>query len=159
MMTKFEFRRLVKQQIRLKSNAFLSELKDKHSKTQKLQIQEKIADYLVNKNLSTSHKKLLFLLRCRMSKEKNNYKQMHTNLVCRLCVEVDSVESLEHLSVCSFVHQHVPEITTISVDDIYSDVEVKMKAVKIWSKVFEYLEDSNNQAHDYNNCASCTVIS
>ena len=155
MMSKIEFKKILKSKLKIKKREFLNNLQNVHSKTKRLCIEDEPQKYLTSKLLSTSLKQFLFLLRCNMTRNKTNYKQMHFNLACRLCKNVNSEESLVHLSVCSFVQKHVPEILRISIDDIYDEVEKQIRAVKIWRKVFEYIEEYENY-QEHIKCASCT---
>ena len=157
LMTKSEFKRVLKQQINTKRREYLEHLKSQHKKTQNLVIKDNISEYLVSNKLSNSQKQLLCLLRCNMSKIKVNYKGMHANLICRLCQIENTEETLVHLSVCPFVLSHVPGIASISEDDIYGDIEAQYIAIIIWQQVFIYItEKENGQAHS--NCASCAVF-
>ena len=83
-----------------------------------------------------------------MSPNKVNFKNLYSSLICRLCENQASEESLSHLTSCNFVLQNVPEVSTISPDDIYGDIDQQIKATHVWKKVFKYLEErENNQAH------------
>ena len=60
LMTKYEFRKLVRSQIRLKRFEYLSSLKGIHSKTRNLEIDDSPKAYLSSEILSTSQKQFLF---------------------------------------------------------------------------------------------------
>ena len=77
-----------------------------------------------------------------MSKNKTNFVHMFPDLVCRFCLSETSEESLEHLIGCVSVCHKVPQITSLSISDIYADdqVERQVNAVKVWTKVFDFLE-------------------
>ena len=143
-MSKYKFKRLLKNQIQVKRREFLENLKSVHSKTRKLEIEENPKEYLTTKFLSVSEKQFLFSLKCNMSTNKVNFKQMHFDLNCRLCKDQNSEESLVYLSVCSFVRRHVPDICKISVDDFYGNIEDQIRAVQIWKKAFSYIENLDN---------------
>ena len=81
LMSKYEFKRLLKNQIQVKRREFLENLKSIHSKTRKLEIEEKPKEYLTTKFLSVTEKQFLFSLKCNMSKK--HFKQMHADLKCR----------------------------------------------------------------------------
>ena len=52
--------------------------------------------------------------------------------------------------------QHIPEVSSVFVDDIYRAVEDQARAVKIYMTIIKYIEEiENNQAHA---CASCIVL-
>ena len=142
--------------IKIKKHDFLKSLQERNSKTKKLVIEDFQKAYLSSKHLSTSQKRFLFSLRCKMTINKSHFKQKFANLVCRLCLDANSEESLSHLCDCSFIKQHVPEISTVSVDDIYGGIDDQIKAVNIFMKVFTYIKETEqDQAHT--KCASCTV--
>ena len=76
-----------------------------------------------------------------MTPNKSNFKNKFTTLVCRLCCEENSEESLSHLCDCYFVKQHVPEISNVSVKDIYGGINQQIRAVQVFMKVFKYITD------------------
>ena len=156
LMSKFEFRKLLRRKIKIKKHEFLKSLQDKHSKTKRLEIEDSPQEYLRSTYLSTSQKRFLFSLWCKMTINKTHFKQKFANLVCRLCLDANSEESLSHLCDCSFIKQHVPEISTVSVDDIFGGIEDQIKAVNIFMKVFTYIEETE-QGQAHTKCASCTV--
>ena len=147
MMTKNEIRNLVRQSIEIKKNEYLSNLQKLHSKTSRLVIGEKIQEYLISNKLSTEMKRFLFILRCRMTPTKNNFRGMYPDLTCRFCNIIGTEESLNHFTCCVFIQQKFPEILRISPDDIYSDLNSQIKATQVWMKVFKYLETELTQAH------------
>ena len=61
-------------QIRMKSDEFLSQIRDEHSKTENLQ-SYKFQTYLESEKLTVEEKKLLFQLRTRSIPTKANYKK------------------------------------------------------------------------------------
>ena len=69
---------------------------------------------------------------------------------------MNSEESLSHLSDCSFIRQYIPEMSSVSVDDIFGEIEDQARAVQVYMKVFHYIDEAeNNQVHT--KCSSCTV--
>ena len=72
LMTKSEFKRVLKQQINTKRREYLENLESQHKKTRNLVIKDNISEYLVSNKLSNSQKQLLWLLHCGMSKIKVN---------------------------------------------------------------------------------------
>ena len=148
MTSKVDMKQIVQEAIQIKRDEFLINLQNSHSKSSKLSICENIKEYLVTKRLSTHLKKFLFSLRNNMSINKVNYKNKHSNLVCRLCELENSEESLTHFISCDFLLQNVPEVSSITPDDIYGDIDQQVRATHIWKKVFQYLEKTEtNQAH------------
>ena len=60
-----------------------------------------------------------------------------------------------HFCDCSFIKQHIPDISHVSVDDIYGEIDDQVKAVEVFMKIFLYIEEAQkDQAHT--KCASCT---
>ena len=154
-MTKYEFRKLLKSKIRERKREYLKSLQDQHTKTKRLTIGDSAQQYVSTKLLSTSQKQFLFLLRCKMTKNKSHFKNQFPNLICRLCLDVNSEESLVHLCDCPFIKQHIPEISNVSVDDIYGEIDDQVRAVHTFMKIFLYIEETQKyQAHT--KCASCT---
>ena len=151
-MGKHEFQSYLKNKIKEKRFEYLSALQAQHSKTRRLAIEDTAKPYFSTNLLSTDQKRFLFRLRCNMTAIKSNFKQRFSNLVCRLCLDSNSEESLTHFSVYSFVMQHIPEVSSVSINDIYRVVEDQARAVKI----IKYIEEiENNQVHA---CASCIVL-
>ena len=151
LMTKHEFRKIVKTKIGYKRQFLLKELQGQHSKTRGLTIDDTVKSYLTYKLLSTPEKRLLFNIRCRMTRNKSNFKNKFSNLICRLCLVDNSEESLIHLTVCSFVKQHIPEVSRVTVDDIYGELGDQIRAVKIFSRILGYIEyieqDQEHKTH------------
>ena len=132
-------------------------MQSKHTKTKKLTLEDKPKEYLTSNLLSLSLKQFLFLLRCNMTKNKTNFKQMFLDLSCRLCLDENSEESLLHLSVCPFVKQHVPEISNIAIYDIHGEIDKQTRAAQIWKNIFSYIEEIETY-QEHTKCASCTPV-
>ena len=91
--------------------------KVQHSKMSSLQyFKLQIQSYLVNKSFHSGDAKLLFSLRTRMAKVRNNYKSGYNNLHCPLCGR--NLDTQEHLLVCDEIHTCPPGV---SYNDIFSD--------------------------------------
>ena len=69
-----KFKKIIKEKLFEKAFEFLNELKDKHTKTEKLNKYE-CQKYLISQDLSITEKKLLFSLRTRMFNVKTNYRK------------------------------------------------------------------------------------
>ena len=84
-----------------------------------------------------------------MTTNKINFRHMYNDVTCRLCELVGSEESLEHFTSCSYLIKHFPDVSTVHPDDIYADIDSQIKAMKIWTEVFNKLEDKIkiNQEH------------
>ena len=83
-----------------------------------------------------------------MSKTKNNFPSMYEDKLCRFCLEVNSDESLQHFCQCSTLIQTIPEVANIDPDDIFGEIQVQVKAVRIWRKVFNKLENIDTRSTD-----------
>ena len=71
---KSKFVKIFMKQIRMKSDEYLSQIRDEHSKTENLQ-SYKFQTYLGSDKLTVEEKKLLFQLRTRSIPTKANYKK------------------------------------------------------------------------------------
>ena len=93
---------LFKKEVKVKANQlatqYLQKLKEKHSKTDNIKIDQelKLSEYLKDKNIYPEHAKFIFKIRTRMYPVKCNFKtQFKTNYICDLCKQED--EDQEHL--------------------------------------------------------------
>ena len=135
-MSKESFRKLVKSAINELSEEYLTELVEKHSKTEKLCPSGKMQNYLTNNDTTVKEKKLLFSLRSRMYPVKINYRNGHSILLCSLCSKED--ENQQHLLVCEKIvaEEEIRNIimtNKIHYEDIYGSPKKQTDAVKIWS--------------------------
>ena len=137
-MKKEKFSKIVKSSIRQLSDDYLLKLIGKHSKSENLQPQEKIQNYLVNENTTVNEKKLLFLLRSRMYPVKNNFQQSYSDMSCSLCSK--SEETQQHLLVCEEITKEI-ELKNIilkrkiSYQDIFGTPSKQTEAIKVWKIV------------------------
>ena len=145
LVTKNQFRQIIKEKLKLKCNEYLQSLQNCHTKTRKLVIDDKIQMYLTSDKLSTSEKKFLFLLKTRMIKSKNNFTYLFSDLKCRMCLSENSEETLVHLSVCQSVREKICVISEVDPDDIFGDLEAQVKSVRVWIQVFSMLEQNDTQ--------------
>ena len=135
-MSKEKFRTLVKSAIHELSEEYLTELVEKHSKTEKLCPSDKMQNYLTNNDTTVKEKKLLFSLRSRMYPVKTNYRNGHTNLLCSLCSKEE--ESQQHLLVCEQIVteeelRNIVVTNNVHYEDIYGSPKKLTGAAKIWS--------------------------
>ena len=111
------FKHMVKEKCRSAALKQLLTAKSNHSKMASLSYKElKTQQYLVNKSCHSGDAKLLFSLRTRMVKVRNNYKNGQADLCCPLCNQ--SADTQEHLLVCEKIHQSAPEV---AYDAIFGD--------------------------------------
>ena len=141
-MSKLSFKKVVKDSIKRKTSEYLEDKIRQHSKTKDMEIKNNMCDYLQTNELSTDDKRLLFKLRCRMTNNKSNFKNLHTNkLECRLCEDANSQETLTHLTKCPFLVTKVEGISDLHQDDIFGELSAQVKAVKVWREVFACLDE------------------
>ena len=62
-----------------------------------------------------------------------------------MCFSENSEETLLHLSVCQSVREKISEVSTVEPDDIYGNLEVQVRAVRVWIQVFNMLEKHDTQ--------------
>ena len=102
-MKKETFKNLVKSRIKNLSNQYLVKLRSTHSKSINLQIGNNLKMYLSCQQLTIEEKRLLFSLKTRSINVKTNFKNVFSNLQCRLCNKPDEDESEIHVMKCSQV--------------------------------------------------------
>ena len=84
---------------------------------------------------------MLFKLRTAMDPSKSNFRKQHEpDLFCDLCRI--SLCTPQHQLECVVLKKFVPELqmTNVTHEDIFSDVNNQLKAVKIFMKVFRQRE-------------------
>ena len=139
-MNKEKFRKIVNSAIKELSEEYLSNLVEKHSKTEKLVPSDKMQNYLTNDDTTVNEKKLLFSLRSRMYPVKMNYRNGHSNLLCSLCSKEE--ENQQHLLVCEKIVEeeklrNVIMKNKIYYEDIFGSPKKQTEAVKIWKIIDE----------------------
>ena len=106
-----------------KAGEFLSQIKEKHTKTEHLN-KFGLQNYLVSQDLSITEKKLLFSLRTRMFNVKTNYRKKYEyNIYCSLCQDKSEEESEKHLLKCTKIIENLSdpaEIENAKYSDIFS---------------------------------------
>ena len=139
-MKKETFKNLVKKQISILKLEYLSTLRSKHSKSEKLLIGNKMKEYLVTSELTLEEKKLLFAMKTRTVNVKTNFRNSHDNLLCRLCQKEGEQESELHLMGCEkviFESDIKKLLENVSYSDIYGSIEKQKQAIKAWRKIFK----------------------
>ena len=137
-MKKSKFQKMVKLSIQQLSGEYLTKQMEKHTKSEKLSLNEEIQSYLVDVNTTVKQKKLLFLLRSRMFPVKMNFQQSHSDLLCSLCSKEQ--ESQQHLLICDEIvnEEELKRCIAsrkISYEDIYGPPSKQRDAIKLWSIV------------------------
>ena len=144
-MSKMKFKKIVKEQIQHKVMAYLIGLQNSHKKSQSLHLEAKMQEYLVSSEISLRDKKLLFKLRSKMLNVKSNFKNLHTNLHCSLCLDKESEENEVHLLSCPFIKNKIGnELEDVNFGDIFLGINKQVKAVKAFRKVMEIYKKHKN---------------
>ena len=158
-MKKEKFKNLVYKKIKHLSKEYLITLRSKHSKSANLMHRNVLKDYLKTEQITTDEKKLLFALKTRQVDVKTNFRNMYSNMLCRLCTKVGTEESEIHMMTCEKIISDIylkTQLENISYADIFGTLERQVVAVKVWKKVIkvwklkleaEKLSPSGHQAH------------
>ena len=170
-MKKEAFKNLVKKQIKLITMEYLMNLRQKHSKSEKLLITDKLKEYLKSSEITLDEKRLLFSMKTRQVNVKTNYRNGFSNLLCRLCEKPGEEESEIHLMSCEkiLMESGIKEkLENIAFSDIFGPMEKQISAIKVWKKVLKIwsvkleatrLSTSGRQAHlSVGQSDSCTNI-
>ena len=134
-MPKEVFKSIIKKKCKEAALDYLKNEKEKvQSKMGKLKYKKlTMQKYLMSKKLTTTHKKLLFKLRCRMVNVGKNFGRADK---CKLCKIED--DSQQHLIECTKIKEKVPEVkrnTKVKHDHIYSkSIKEKIEVVKLFDK-------------------------
>ena len=130
-LSKYKFKNLVRTKVTALARNYLTDLKNKHSKSSGLSTSfEKMQEYLYTDNLSVEEKQLLFKFRTRTYPCKTNFKnQYEPDLSWPACLKEDSPD---HLLQCS-----IHDIDTRNADyqHIFGNIEQQTKIIKILKKI------------------------
>ena len=141
-MSKFNFKKLIKEKIKISTMDHLNQLKESHSKIKNIEYPDlKCSDYLVNKIISTKEAKMLFKFRTRMYSVKANFRSKYeNNMLCDLCLTSDCSQS--HLFICPVIKAFVPELvdTPVKYEHIFGSTNQMKEAVKLLEKICEIRE-------------------
>ena len=125
--TSDQISKITNTKIQSKVLLYLVTLQNKHTKSEKLHLENKMQPYLRTNELSIREKNFLFILRSKMLKLKANFPSMYgNNLVCSLCTEVVTVESESHLLNCSILMENTAvaeEMKQVKHEDVFSDTK------------------------------------
>ena len=130
-MTKYKFKNLVRTKVTTLARNYLTDLKNKHSKSSGLSTNfEKMQDYLFSDCLSTEEKQLLFKFRTKTYPCKTNFKNQYgPDLSCPVCLKEDSPD---HLLQCTI---HDIDISDTKYQHIFGNIEQQSKIIKILKKI------------------------
>ena len=135
MMKKAKFKTLVNQKVQECAISFLSDLKQKHSKSDGIKVSNSMQSYLTSNELSCEEKQFLFSLRTRTFDCKANYShKFNNNLNCLNCH--DSVDEQQHLLLCPKLTSGV-DLNNIKYEDIFGSVKKQIAATKVLKKLVE----------------------
>ena len=138
-MKKATFRRLVNTQIKELAREYLVNMKNNHTKMNKISDSYIFEPYLLSTNISTEEKQTLFKFRTRMVEVKSNFKTKYgQNLSCNFCPEE---ETQIHLLSCKELVKDL-DMSNIEYDDIFKDITRQEKAAKELNKI---LKERNNR--------------
>ena len=141
-MSLFQFKKIVKEKLQLKVMAYLIALQNKHTKSEKLNHEVKMQEYLTSSNLTLSDKKLLFKLRSKMLRIKGNFSSMYRrNMSCSLCLDEQTEENENHLLCCPFVARNIQnDIKNVKYEDVFKDITKQKMAVKTFKQIMNLYE-------------------
>ena len=138
-LSKYKFKKLLKEKIKTAALAYLNKLKNKHKKSHFIQSKRiKCSDYLIDTILTKNEAKLIFKFRTHMYTVKENFsKQYENNMLCELCSS--AVSSQQHLFECPVLIGFIPEIVTSGVryEYIFEESRKMKKVAQILLKICE----------------------
>ena len=131
-----DFKELVTEKMNMKALEYLNSKKENMSKMKDIKYNElKLQEYFTWPDLSTKHKKLLYMLRCRMINVGHNYGRKVT---CPLGCKNDDRQ--QHITHCNVIKQSCIDVMMhdIDIDVIYTsqDKEKISTAVKVFEGAF-----------------------
>ena len=131
MSKKSTFKRLIDSKVREASRKYLTQLKNKHSKSNGLTTY-KLQTYLTSNALTTEKKQLLFKPRTRTYNCKANFRNQYgQNINCSICGFEDNQQ---HLLFCSRTTANV-DIDGVTYSDIFGTLQKQVKVIKFLMKV------------------------
>ena len=143
-MSKYSFKKLIKEKTRNSVYIYLKRLKDTHSKMDNISIEPtmRCKEYLMDKRLSCKEVQLMYNLKCRMYLLRNNFRNKYNNNIkCDLCKIED--DTTEHLYTCVVLKNSVPELKnnkSAKYEDISGTTEEIVRSAKLLSKVTQERE-------------------
>ena len=127
-MKKNKFKKLVMTNIHEVAKKYLSELKEKHSKSTGLTHCNMIAGYLSTNQLSTEEKQLLFKFRTRTFNCRANYKSQYgSELACQICQNEDDQP---HILLCNKTIEGI-NLGNVQYEHIFGTTAQQIKITKI----------------------------
>ena len=143
-MKKLKFRKLVKQQVEIKTLEKLENLKLSHSKVKNIEHMSLVMQKYLQPNSSKISKddaQLIFKLRCRVTNVKTNMKGKYEKLECRACNLEE--ESQKHIMECKILNHESDQ--KLEYEKVFNGtVSEKLKIAKKFRKNIEKLEEENS---------------
>ena len=141
--SKFRFKKKVKNEAKIETLKYLNALKETHSKLDNINNSElECQAYFFDERLNPKEIQLLFSLRTRMFDCKSNFKNQYQNdLWCKLCDIF--VDCQSHVLQCPVLRGCVPELRknqSIKYEDIFLGIDFQVRAIKLLVKVIECRE-------------------
>ena len=133
---------MVKSAAKKKTELFLSNLKEKHSKLDDIYFDElKQQEYLSDNRLNSHEMKLLFKLRTRMFDCKENFRNQYKQdsfLNCQLCIVASDNQS--HLLNCFVLKNSIPDLKNnkiIQYKHLFGTINEQVACIKLIDKVIK----------------------
>ena len=143
MMKKSSFMGIIKDKIRAKTFKNMEKIKQNHTKVKNIQHKEmKIQKYLLPNSckMSKEEAQIIFKLRCRAVKVKDNIKGMYDDIKCRACGIEE--ETQEHIIIhCKMLNNNKGDMN-IKYEKLFNGkVNDKLMIAKIFKENYEFIEN------------------
>ena len=133
-MSKGVFKNYIRKKVKNAALEHLNKLKRKHTKVRYIESDElKCSQYLMNSKFTSSEAKNLFKFRTHMYSVKENFENLHRNMLCDLCYVSNCSQS--HLFQCPIIRAFVPEIEVKGIK--YEFIFGKTNEMKLVANILE----------------------
>ena len=155
--SKYKFTNFVKKKAKELTIEYLMRLKQKHSKSTDLDVQDlSISPYLIDGRFSKESRELLFKLRSKTVDVKENFKNAHFNnhMLCELCLLFPCTQS--HPLQCPQLNIKlvVDKKLMLSGKYFFALVDKKLLYVNIYKQFWELRETTLSRMKDDESCAT-----
>ena len=140
---KAKFKSILYDKIREAASEYLINLREKHTKSKGIKLNNRLNDYLTSDSLTTKEKQVLFQLRTRTFYCKANYSFKYESLICDYCSEIDKQE---HLLSCKKITENL-NIDGIQYSDIFNSTEKQIRIAKLMHKINEKRLHNTNSSN------------
>ena len=142
-MKKSSFMGIIKEEIRAKTLRNMEKIKQYHTKVKNIEYKEmKIQKYLLPNSckMTKEEAQMIFKLRCRVVKVKNNLKGMFDDLQCRACGREE--ETQEHITIhCKKLNNNKRDMN-IKYEKLFNGkVSEKLMIAKLFKENYEFIEN------------------